>query len=124
MGSDTKPRQTPGLWFSDDGIVVLRAEDRLFRVQKAILAARSPVFQGCFRFLSQIPVAEKRWMGSQSCICMIPPPTLSRFFAQFSILGVPWGNAVILGANVQAQVSTAENRDNEVTAFIIPGDLD
>ncbi|KAJ7773958.1 hypothetical protein B0H16DRAFT_1880452 [Mycena metata] len=34
-----------------------------------------------------------------------------------------WGNEVILDANVQAQVSTAENRDNEVIAFIIPDNL-
>jgi hypothetical protein len=37
---------------------------------------------------------------------------------------VPWGNEVILGANVQAQAATAVNRDNEVTAFFIPNDLD
>ncbi|KAJ7176888.1 hypothetical protein C8R46DRAFT_46012 [Mycena filopes] len=38
--------------------------------------------------------------------------------------GVPWGNEVVLGLNVQAQVATAENRDNEVTVFFIPGGLD
>ncbi|KAJ6472338.1 hypothetical protein C8R47DRAFT_1146430 [Mycena vitilis] len=37
---------------------------------------------------------------------------------------VPWGNEIVLGANVQAQVATAENRDNEVTAFIVPAGLD
>ncbi|KAF7371347.1 hypothetical protein MSAN_00770800 [Mycena sanguinolenta] len=35
-----------------------------------------------------------------------------------------WGNEVILGADVTAQVATAENRDNEVIVFIIPDDLD
>ncbi|KAJ7887155.1 hypothetical protein B0H13DRAFT_2326347 [Mycena leptocephala] len=38
--------------------------------------------------------------------------------------GVPWGNEVVLGENVQAQVATAVNRDNEVIAFIIPDNLD
>ncbi|KAJ7114933.1 hypothetical protein C8R44DRAFT_676034 [Mycena epipterygia] len=38
--------------------------------------------------------------------------------------GVPWGNEVILGLNVQAQVATAENRDNEVIVYFIPNDLD
>ncbi|KAJ7476679.1 hypothetical protein FB451DRAFT_979743, partial [Mycena latifolia] len=33
---------------------------------------------------------------------------------------VPWGNEIVLGANVQAQVATAVNRDHEVTAFFIP----
>ncbi|KAJ7446325.1 hypothetical protein FB451DRAFT_1537771, partial [Mycena latifolia] len=37
------------LWFSND-TVVLRAEDRGFRVTKAILAARSSVFQAMFEF--------------------------------------------------------------------------
>ncbi|KAJ7476676.1 hypothetical protein FB451DRAFT_1243747 [Mycena latifolia] len=37
---------------------------------------------------------------------------------------VPWGNEIVLGANVQAQVATAVNRDHEVTAFFIPDDLD
>jgi hypothetical protein len=38
--------------------------------------------------------------------------------------GVPWGTEVVLGENVQAQVATAVNRDNQVIAFIIPDDLD
>ncbi|KAJ6556393.1 hypothetical protein B0H19DRAFT_1377108 [Mycena capillaripes] len=39
-----------GLWLSDDGVVVLRAEESIFRVPKSILAARSPVFRAMFEF--------------------------------------------------------------------------
>ncbi|KAF7341313.1 BTB domain-containing protein [Mycena venus] len=39
-----------GLWFSNDSLVVLRAQERVFRVPKSILAARSPVFQSMFEF--------------------------------------------------------------------------
>jgi hypothetical protein len=42
--------QGDGLWFSNDSLVVLRAEDRIFRVPKSILTARSPVFQFMFEF--------------------------------------------------------------------------
>ncbi|KAJ7863945.1 hypothetical protein B0H14DRAFT_2440804 [Mycena olivaceomarginata] len=42
--------QSDGLWFSNDSLVVLRAEDRIFRVPKSILAARSLVFQFMFEF--------------------------------------------------------------------------
>ncbi|KAJ7473854.1 hypothetical protein B0H11DRAFT_1675936, partial [Mycena galericulata] len=38
------------LWFQTDALVVLRAEDRIFRVSQSILAARSPVFQAMFEF--------------------------------------------------------------------------
>ncbi|KAJ7182426.1 hypothetical protein C8R43DRAFT_1054359 [Mycena crocata] len=50
MSSDTEMEQAPDLWFFDDGVIVLRAEKRIFRIQKAILAARSPVFRAMFEF--------------------------------------------------------------------------
>ncbi|KAJ7182428.1 hypothetical protein C8R43DRAFT_967220 [Mycena crocata] len=50
MSSDTEMEQAPDLWFSDDGVIILRAGKRIFRVQKAILAARSPVFRAMLEF--------------------------------------------------------------------------
>ncbi|KAJ7436089.1 hypothetical protein B0H11DRAFT_1886485 [Mycena galericulata] len=39
--------------------------------------------------------------------------------------GVPWGtNEIILGLNVEAEVSTAGNVGADVPVFFIPGDLD
>ncbi|KAJ7642438.1 hypothetical protein DFH06DRAFT_1301687 [Mycena polygramma] len=39
-----------GLWFPNDPVVVLRAGEKVFRVPKSILAARSSVFQAMFEF--------------------------------------------------------------------------
>ncbi|KAJ7501947.1 hypothetical protein B0H11DRAFT_690862 [Mycena galericulata] len=39
--------------------------------------------------------------------------------------GVPWGtNEIVLGLNVEAEVSTAGNVKDEVPVFFIPGGLD
>ncbi|KAK6980693.1 hypothetical protein R3P38DRAFT_3117674 [Favolaschia claudopus] len=38
--------------------------------------------------------------------------------------GVPWGSQIDLGINVESEVATAANEDNEVIVYIIPGDLD
>ncbi|KAJ6496242.1 hypothetical protein C8R45DRAFT_866176 [Mycena sanguinolenta] len=43
-------QQAEGLWFSNDSLVVLSAGDKIFRVPKSILAARSSVFQAMFEF--------------------------------------------------------------------------
>ncbi|KAF8209440.1 hypothetical protein K438DRAFT_1811046 [Mycena galopus ATCC 62051] len=51
------PKRVEELWFSDGGIVV-RAEKSLFRVSRAVLAARSPVFRDMLSF-TQPPDAEK-----------------------------------------------------------------
>ncbi|KAJ7737065.1 hypothetical protein B0H16DRAFT_1695163 [Mycena metata] len=40
-----------------------------------------------------------------------------------SATGVPYGSEIVLGLNVEAQVASAENRDNEVTVFFIPDGL-
>ncbi|KAJ7627031.1 hypothetical protein FB45DRAFT_795252, partial [Roridomyces roridus] len=41
-----------------------------------------------------------------------------------SATGVPWGTEIELNINVEAQLTGAANRDDEVTVFIIPDDLD
>ncbi|KAJ6556392.1 hypothetical protein B0H19DRAFT_1152487 [Mycena capillaripes] len=43
-------KKVDGLWLSDDGVVVLCAEECIFRVPKSILAARSPIFRAMLEF--------------------------------------------------------------------------
>ncbi|KAF7364302.1 BTB domain-containing protein [Mycena sanguinolenta] len=50
MHEGRNPQQIEGLWFSNDSLVVLSAGDKIFRVPKSILAARSSVFQAMFEF--------------------------------------------------------------------------
>ncbi|KAJ7350012.1 hypothetical protein DFH08DRAFT_863435 [Mycena albidolilacea] len=49
MDGDDSLRRVEDLWFSNDTLV-LRAENRIFRVSKAMLAARSSVFETMFEF--------------------------------------------------------------------------
>lgn len=53
-----------GLWFSDD-MLVIRAEKRIFRVSKSVLAARSSVFSDMIAFPQPLaPDAEGTMEGS------------------------------------------------------------
>ncbi|KAJ7259941.1 hypothetical protein B0H12DRAFT_1322341 [Mycena haematopus] len=52
-----------GLWFSNDTLV-LRAENRIFRVSKAMLAARSSVFETMFEFPPSTSHADQIMEGS------------------------------------------------------------
>lgn len=45
--SQPELNQTDGLWFPAD-VIILRAEENIFRVPKSILGARSSVFQAIF----------------------------------------------------------------------------
>ncbi len=56
MDVDNTPTRVEELWFSDSGLVV-QAEQSLFRVSGAVLAARSPVFKDMLSF-TQPPDAE------------------------------------------------------------------
>ncbi|KAJ7718954.1 hypothetical protein DFH07DRAFT_898908 [Mycena maculata] len=56
MVADNTPSCIEELWFTDSGLIV-RAENSLFRVSGAILAARSPVFKDMLSF-PQPPDAE------------------------------------------------------------------
>jgi hypothetical protein len=56
MDMDNTPTRVEELWFSDSGLVV-QAEQSLFRVSGAVLAARSPIFKDMLSF-TQPPDAE------------------------------------------------------------------
>ncbi|KAJ7825280.1 hypothetical protein B0H14DRAFT_2369046 [Mycena olivaceomarginata] len=56
MDADNTPTRVEELWFSDSGLVV-QAEQSLFRVSGAVLAARSPIFKDMLSF-TQPPDAE------------------------------------------------------------------
>ncbi|KAJ7120698.1 hypothetical protein C8R43DRAFT_1241548 [Mycena crocata] len=105
MSGDNKIHQAAGLWFSNDALIVLRAEDRVFRVQKAILAARSPVFQAMFEFPQPIADGDEITEGSPvvrlhdsadqvepflraifDSSYFMPPPAKIEFFAVLGIL--------------------------------------
>ncbi|KAK7062488.1 BTB domain-containing protein [Favolaschia claudopus] len=51
-------RQAEGLWFSKDPLVVLRAEDTVFRVSGGILSARSTVFRDMLALPQPSPSVE------------------------------------------------------------------
>ncbi|KDR69923.1 hypothetical protein GALMADRAFT_103536 [Galerina marginata CBS 339.88] len=68
----TEPQRVPDLWF-DDADVVFQAGQKLFRVHRGILCARSPIFRDMF----SIPPPDQEAMGAGSTIdgcCLINLP--------------------------------------------------
>ncbi|KAJ7159310.1 hypothetical protein C8R43DRAFT_920841 [Mycena crocata] len=64
MSNEAELKQIDGLWFSNDALIILRAEESIFRVQKSILAARSPVFRGMFEFPQPVADGDEMMDGS------------------------------------------------------------
>ncbi|KAJ7500415.1 hypothetical protein B0H11DRAFT_1995256 [Mycena galericulata] len=62
-----QPQRVEELWF-DDGGIIIQAQDRIFRVSRAVLAARSAIFRDMFA-LSQPTKADPE--SIEGCACTI-----------------------------------------------------
>ncbi|KAJ7444440.1 hypothetical protein FB451DRAFT_75597 [Mycena latifolia] len=63
MSNDSAFTPVNDLWFSSDTLI-LRAEDKGFRVSKSVLAARSPVFQSMLEFPQPVSDGDEIMDGS------------------------------------------------------------